>query len=164
VVMGVSGCGKSTLGLALAHALSLRYVEGDVLHPPENVQRMAAGIALTDDDRAGWLAALAQALREARDAGAGVVVSCSALKRAYRDVLRGGATDLRLVHLHGDAQLLKSRMTARPGHYMPASLLQSQLQTLEVPSDEENPIRVNIALPPSDQLQRALQVLNTTSL
>ena len=142
--MGVSGCGKSTVGCRLAQALGVSYIEGDSLHPAKNVARMAAGIALTDADRQGWLQAVAQRLGEAPG---GVVVSCSALKRSYRDLLRDAAPDARFVHLHGEPALLAARMQSRPGHYMPASLLQSQLDTLEPPGIDEAPIAVDIARP-----------------
>ena len=133
VVMGVSGCGKSTVGRLLADNLGLDYLEGDDLHPPENVARMAAGVALTDADRQDWLQALAQRLADARANGRGLVLSCSSLKRSYRDILRMGSPDVHFVHLHGARDLLAARMTARPGHYMPPSLLDSQLATLELP-------------------------------
>jgi gluconokinase len=147
VVMGVSGCGKSTVGLQVAQALGLEFLEGDTLHPPRNVARMAAGFALTDDDREGWLQALAERIRQSRAAGQGLVLSCSALKRAYRDILRQGAPDLRLLYLHGEHSLLASRMAARTGHYMPLSLLASQLSTLEEPGADENAQKCDVALP-----------------
>jgi carbohydrate kinase (thermoresistant glucokinase family) len=163
VVMGVSGCGKSTLGRRLADALGIDFLEGDELHPPRNVARMAAGIALTDADRAPWLDALAARLAAARAASRGLVVTCSALKRAYRERLRAGAPDLRLVHLHGAPALLAERMAARGGHYMPASLLQSQLDTLEPPGADERAIAIDIALPVARQAEAALQQLNPGS-
>jgi gluconokinase len=138
VVMGVSGCGKSTVGRQLAAALGAGYVEGDAFHPPENVARMAAGIALTDADRHGWLEALAGQLAAAQATGRQLVLACSALKRSYRDVLRRGAPDLLFVHLTGSRELLAQRLAARCGHYMPASLLDSQLATLEPPGPDEN--------------------------
>lgn len=138
VVMGVCGSGKSTIGPALASALGLQYVEGDEHHPPENVKRMAAGIPLTDDDRAGWLRSLAARIRVAREARKGLVVSCSALKRSYRDILRADAADLRFVFLRGDRAILSERLAARRGHFMPASLLESQLAILEEPGPDEN--------------------------
>jgi carbohydrate kinase (thermoresistant glucokinase family) len=144
VVMGVSGCGKSTVGCLLAQALGVAYIEGDSLHPAQNVARMAAGIALTDTDRQGWLQAVARRLG---DAPSGVVASCSALKRSYRDLLRDAAPDARFVHLHGEPALLAARMQSRPGHYMPASLLHSQLDTLEPPGADEAPITIDIARP-----------------
>jgi len=139
VIMGVAGSGKSTIGAQLARALDIEFVEGDDLHPPDNVKRMAAGTALTDDDRRGWLIAIAARLREAKRAGVGLVASCSALKRSYRDVLRsGGAADVRFVYLAGSRALLAERLATRRGHFMPASLLESQLSTLEEPSPDEH--------------------------
>jgi len=144
VVLGVSGCGKSTVGRLLAEKLGLQYLEGDDFHPPENVARMAAGTALTDADRQGWLLALSKRLAQQRGQGRGAVLACSALKRSYRDVLRRGAPDLKLVHLHGDRDLLAKRIAARSGHYMPASLLDSQLATLEVPQADELAMLVSV--------------------
>lgn len=136
--MGVCGSGKSTIGPALARALGVGYVEGDAHHPPENVKLMAAGIPLTDDHRAGWLRSLAMQIRAAREAGSGLVISCSALKRSYRDTLRAEAADLRFVFLQGDRTLLTERLASRRGHFMPASLLESQLATLEEPGPDED--------------------------
>jgi carbohydrate kinase (thermoresistant glucokinase family) len=147
VVMGVCGCGKTTVGQALAARLGLRYVEGDQLHPPENVARMAAGTPLTDADRQGWLQAVGAELARDLAPYRGVLATCSALKRAYRDVLRAAAPGLRLVHLHGAPELLAARMHARQGHYMPASLLASQLQALQPPGDDEAPIRLDVSAP-----------------
>ncbi len=161
VVMGVSGCGKSTVGRLLAEHLGLDYIEGDELHPPENVARMAAGVALTDADRQGWLEALAERLSHAREQGLGLVVSCSALKRRYRDILRNGAPDVRFVHLHGAPALLAARMAARPGHYMPPSLLESQLATLELPGSDEQALNFDIAQPPETIARAALQALRS---
>lgn len=138
VVMGVSGCGKTTIGVALARALGVPFVEGDDFHPPENVARMAAGIPLTDADRAGWLRALSQRLAEARSSRAGLVMSCSALKRAYRDVLRAGDPGVRFIFLDGPREVIAERLASRAGHYMPASLLDSQLATLETPGPDED--------------------------
>lgn len=139
VIMGVSGSGKTTIGARLARALDVEFVEGDALHPPDNVRRMAAGIPLTDDDRHGWLLKIAARLHQAKRAGTGLVVSCSALKRRYRDLLRSaGAADVRFVHLAGPPPLLAERMKGRSGHFMPASLLESQLATLEAPAPDEH--------------------------
>jgi carbohydrate kinase (thermoresistant glucokinase family) len=145
VVLGVSGCGMSTVGRRLAERLGVGFVEGDALHPPENVRRMRAGIALTDADRHGWLQAVAAELGTPSAARAGVVASCSALRRRYRDLLRAAAPDLRFVHLHGERALLAARLAARTDHYMPPSLLDSQLQTLEPPGPDEDAWRVDIA-------------------
>jgi gluconokinase len=138
VVMGVSGCGKSLIGTALARALDIDFVEGDDYHSAENVQRMSSGIPLTDDDREQWLGALAARLREAKDAGTGLVMTCSALKRSYRDVLLAGAGEVRFVFLRGSRALLAERMAGRRGHFMPASLLDSQLAALEEPAPDEH--------------------------
>lgn len=160
VVMGVSGCGKSTVGQGLARALDVPYVEGDELHPPENVARMRAGTPLTDADRQGWLRAIGATLASPASRARGVVVSCSALKRAYRDLLRQAAPDLRFVHLHGSPALLAQRMAARTDHYMPPSLLQSQLETLQMPEPDERPISLDIALAPDALVAQALRELN----
>ena len=154
VVMGVSGCGKSSVGRQLAQTLGLAFVEGDSLHPPANVARMAAGTALTDLDRAGWLTEIGQRLSQARAAGQGLVVSCSALRRHYRDGLRAACPGVQFLHLHGSAALLHQRMRARSGHYMPASLLDSQLATLEPPAADEPVITIDIS-PPTDQVVAA---------
>jgi carbohydrate kinase (thermoresistant glucokinase family) len=159
VVMGVSGCGKSTVGRLLADGLRVDYIEGDDLHPTENVALMAAGVPLTDADRQGWLLALAQRLADARAQGRGLVLSCSALKRSYRDILRTGAPDVRFVHLHGARELLMARMHDRPGHYMPPSLLDSQLTTLEPPGADEQALSFDIAQTPQDIACAALLAL-----
>jgi gluconokinase len=165
VVMGVSGCGKSTVGGLLAKRLHAEFLEGDSLHPPRNVALMAAGTALTDDDRRDWLLAIARHLKTARDAGQPLVVSCSALKRSYRDVLRTAspapAPAVAFVHLHGAPALLAERMKARVGHYMPASLLASQLDTLEVPDADEHAITLDTALPPATIAAQATAWLGT---
>lgn len=142
--MGVAGCGKSTVGAALAAVLRVEFVEGDAFHPPENVARMRGGTALTDADRAGWLHALAAHIAQA--APQGVVVSCSALKRAYRDVLRG-AGPIAFVWLDVPRTQLAERLGARTDHYMPASLLESQLATLEPPGADENVLRLDARKP-----------------
>lgn len=152
VVMGVSGCGKTTVGLALAERLGARFVEGDQLHPPQNVERMASGIPLTDTDRWPWLDAVGAAL--AGDAP--VVASCSALKRSYRDRLRAQAgAPLCFLHLAGDRAALAQRMAERPGHYMPVSLLDSQLATLEPPSSDEA-LTLSIDMPVSALVDTAI--------
>lgn len=157
VVMGVAGSGKSTIGAALAQALGVPFVEGDDFHPAENRARMAAGIPLTDEDRYGWLHALAGRLAQARLAGTGAVLACSALKRAYRDILRAGAPSLRLVFLSGDRGVLAERLAARRGHFMPASLLESQLATLEAPTPDEGAWVVDIR----DEAARIVDRLRT---
>lgn len=148
VVMGVCGSGKSVVGQTLADRIGATFVEGDDWHPPANVQRMAAGIPLTDQDRHAWLDALAGRLREAQAHGEDVVLACSALKRRYRDRLRTGAPTLQLVHLHDDPAQLAQRLARRRGHYMPASLLPSQLEILEPPQADEATLSVDAGLRP----------------
>lgn len=145
IVMGVSGCGKSSVGAMLAKRLGVAFVEGDVLHPKANVDKMAMGTPLTDDDRWPWLDIIGAEIGASLKRGEGIVVSCSALKRVYRDRLRL-ATDgrLRFVYLHGSRALLTERMGARTGHFMPLSLLDSQLATLEVPTGEPGVATVDI--------------------
>jgi gluconokinase len=150
VVIGVSACGKSTVGRLLAQARGVEYLEGDAFHSPQNVARMAAGHALTDADRQGWLQTLSERLAQARTAGQGVVLACSALKRSYRDVLRRGAPELQLVHLYGSRALLAARIAARTDHYMPASLLDSQLATLEAPQSDERALSFDVAASPQE--------------
>jgi carbohydrate kinase (thermoresistant glucokinase family) len=159
VVMGPSGCGKSTVGEALARALGWTYIEGDDFHPPANVEKMRAGIALDDTDRAGWLDALAARLAEARAAGRGAVLACSALKRSYRDRLRQGSPELRLVYLHGDRRTLGARLAARRHRYMPASLLASQLATLEPPAPDEHAFGFDVDRDPAQIAADLLAVL-----
>ena len=150
VVMGVSGSGKSLIGSALARALGVNFVEGDDFHPAENIARMSSGIPLTDQDRAQWLRSLAVRIREANNAGTGLVVTCSALKRSYRDVLRAESSELRFVFLRGDRALIASRLGGRRGHYMPPSLLDSQFATLEEPSSDEDVWVCDISESPKD--------------
>lgn len=134
VIMGVSGCGKSTFGAALGGALGIPYRDGDDLHPPANVEKMRAGIPLTDDDRWPWLDRVAATLRDE----APVIVGCSALRRAYRDRIRAGAGGpVQFVHLTGSREVIAARMADRKGHYMPPSLLDSQFATLEPPGPDE---------------------------
>ncbi len=161
--MGVSGCGKSTVGRALAEALHLHFVEGDELHSPSNVERMAAGTPLTDADRHGWLQEVASQLGNATARSLGVVVTCSALKRSYRDLLRAAAPDVRFVFLTGSVELLTQRMRVRSGHYMPASLLQSQLDTLEPPAADEAPITIDISTPSAAVVAQAVRQLRAAT-
>ncbi|MEO5882511.1 MAG: gluconokinase [Caldimonas sp.] len=148
VVMGVSGSGKSTVGAGIAAALGLDFVDGDGLHSPASVARMRAGIALADDDRWPWLDRIGACLADAAAAPAGLVLACSALKCAYRDRIRAAAPGVRFVFLDGSAELIAGRMQGRSGHYMPSSLLESQLATLERPgASEPDVLRVDIAEP-----------------
>jgi gluconokinase len=154
VVMGVCGCGKSTVGTALAQARGVNFIEGDNFHPEANVAKMSAGMPLTDDDRAEWLLALQAEIRAAREKNVGLVVSCSALKRRYRDLLRQGDPELQFVHLQGPRDLIANRMQSRQGHYMPLSLLDSQLRDLEPLQPDEGGISLDIALRPDALLAR----------
>ena len=145
VVMGVAGSGKTTVARMLAERLGWRFQEGDALHPAANVAKMSAGTPLTDDDRWPWLHAIAAVIDGWRAEGASGIVTCSALKRAYREILVGGRADVRLVHLAGDKALIAARMAARKGHFMPTALLDSQFATLEPPGAEERAIVVDIS-------------------
>ena len=149
IVMGVSGCGKSTVGKLLARQLKAEFLEGDELHPPRNIERMASGIALTDTDRRDWLLAIAEQIADASASHHGLIVACSALKRSYRVMLRAASTQLRFVYLQGEPALLEARLEARTGHYMPASLLTSQLQTLEAPLPAEGALTLGASLAPA---------------
>ena len=147
IVMGVSGSGKSTIGEKLAGRLGWTFEDGDRFHPPGNVAKMSAGHPLTDEDRWPWLQAIADEVdRICRD-GERAVIACSALKRAYRDILVHGRDDVRIVFLDGTQELIAARLAARKGHFMPPGLLDSQFRTLEPPTGNENPITVSIDAP-----------------
>lgn len=158
LVMGVSGAGKTTLGTRLAERLGCEFIDADEHHPPANVAKMAAGTPLTDDDRWPWLRALRAVIEQALAEGTSAVVTCSALKRAYRDVLSGGLADVHYVHLTGDKQVLAGRLASRRGHFMNPALLDSQIATLEAPADA---LDVDVALNPAEQvafIRRALGI------
>jgi len=160
IVMGVSGVGKSTVAEALAQKLSWKFQEGDDLHPPTNVQKMHAGIPLTDADRAPWLAAIKHwidARIEAREPG---LVTCSALKRRYRDTLIDGRANVRILYLHSDESTIEDRIKHRTGHFMPASMLESQLDTLEEPAQDEHPIIIEVAGTVEETVAASLRALN----
>jgi gluconokinase len=144
VVMGVSGSGKSTIAAMLAIRLGWLYEDSDWFHPPANVEKMHAGEPLTDEDRWPWLRAIAAWIDRTRCADKRAVIACSALKRAYRDILVGDRRDVRLVYLKGDRSLIARRMALRHGHFMPPSLLDSQFATLQEPGADEDPIVVSI--------------------
>ena len=150
VVMGVAGVGKTLVGSMFARAINATFVDGDDYHPPENVRKMAAGIPLTDADRSGWLRTLADRIRESRTTNAALVVACSALKRAYRDLLRQGDDALRLIFLDGPREVIAERLAARRGHYMPAALLDSQIATLEAPAADEHAWTYDVRESPQD--------------
>lgn len=157
VVMGVSGCGKSEIGRRLADALKVAYAEGDDDHPEANVAKMAAGTPLTDEDRRDWLLLLQSRIAEAAGQGAGLVLSCSSLKRRYRDLLRAGDPGLAFVHLQGDRELIARRMRERPGHFMPPALLESQLRDLEPLQPDEDGIVLDIANTPEQLIEQVMQ-------
>jgi gluconokinase len=144
VVMGVSGSGKSTIADKLAERLNWTYEDGDKFHPASNVAKMSAGQPLTDEDRRPWLQAIAEEIDRVCKAGQHAVIACSALKRAYRDILVHGRNDVRLVYLKGTQQLIANRLDQRKGHFMPPGLLASQFKTLEPPDANENPVTVSI--------------------
>ena len=160
VVMGVSGSGKSTVAAELAERLGWAFAEGDDFHPAENVAKMRAGIPLDDDDRWLWLRALAAGIGEHEQAGRGDVVTCSALKRAYRDLLRDGHPSVWFAHVAVDADRLRERVEKRSGHYMPPSLLESQLATLEPLQDDEPGVTVSGAGSPEAAVAQILAALS----
>jgi carbohydrate kinase (thermoresistant glucokinase family) len=145
VVMGVSGSGKSTIAAMLAHRLRWIYEDGDWLHPKSNIEKMHHGEPLDDADRWPWLHAIADWIDSTRKAGHHGVIACSALKRAYRDILVGDRSDVRIVFLKGDRDLIGGRIAARSDHFMPPELLDSQFKALEEPRADEHPIVVSIA-------------------
>lgn len=146
VVMGVAGCGKTEVGQGLARKLGAAFIEGDRLHPAANVARMASGQPLTDELRKGWLDAIGAAIAAEIASGRDVVASCSALKRSYRDRLRGHAAGLFFVHLDIDRETSFERVGHRPGHFMPASLVKSQFATLERLEPDEAGVKLDGAL------------------
>jgi gluconokinase len=150
VVMGVSGSGKSTVAALLAAALGCQFQEGDDLHPPENVEKMRSGTPLTDADRMPWLRKIAEEIDGWRTRGECGVLTCSALKRSYRDLIIGDRQDVVLIYLKGSPDLIHRRMAARHEHFMPIALLDSQFATLEEPPPDEHPIIVDVGGNPPD--------------
>jgi len=150
LVMGVSGSGKTTIGAMLAGRLGWKYAEADDFHPPANVAKMHSGIPLTDEDRWPWLGAIAAWMDEQTEPA---VVTCSALKHKYRDMLRQGRPDLRLIYLDGSKELISTRLAARHGHFFPKQLLDSQFVDLEPPRADEHPLTVSIDQPLEDSVQ-----------
>ena len=147
VVMGVSGSGKSTIGEKLAQRLGWSYEDGDKFHPLSNVAKMSAGQPLTDQDRWPWLQAIANEIDRVCEARGHAVIACSALKRAYRDILVHGRPEVRIIYLQGTQDLIADRLALRKGHFMPPGLLASQFKTLEPPDASENPVTVSIDAP-----------------
>jgi gluconokinase len=163
IVMGVSGSGKSTVAQRLAARLGWRYEDGDWFHPPGNVAKMSAGHPLTDEDRWPWLKAIADEIDRAGEAGQHVVIACSALKHAYREVLIGGRNDVRIIYLNGTQDLIASRLNARKDHFMPPGLLASQFKTLEPPEANERPVTVSIDASVDAIVDDALRQLKLTA-
>jgi carbohydrate kinase (thermoresistant glucokinase family) len=159
VVMGVSGSGKTTIAKMMASRLGLPFRDADSFHPPANIAKMSAGQPLNDADRAPWLAAIAAWIGGFRREHACCVVTCSALKRAYRDAIRGGHDDVLIVYLRGDMTLIHDRMAERKHHFMPLELLASQFTTLEEPTPDEHALVVSIDATPTVITERALEGL-----
>ncbi|MFD6417660.1 gluconokinase [Streptomyces sp. NPDC060194] len=157
VVMGVSGTGKTTIGRLVAEKLGVEYADADDFHPPANIAKMSGGTPLDDTDRAPWLDAIGRWAAER--SGRGAVVSCSALKRAYRDRLRSHAPDIVLLHLTGDRRLITERQAERKGHFMPRSLIDSQFATLEAPGPDERVVTVDVAPEPEQVAATAVDLL-----
>ena len=160
VVMGVSGSGKTTVAVLLSAALGCQFQEGDELHPPENVEKMHAGTPLTDADRLPWLRKIAEEIDCWRARGESGVLTCSALKRSYRDTIIGDRSDVTLVYLKGSRDLILRRMAARHEHFMPVGLLDSQFATLQEPTPDEHPITVDVGSRPTeivDEIVRQLE-------
>lgn len=158
VVMGVAGTGKTTIGPLLAARLGVPYAEGDDFHPPANIAKMSAGTPLTDEDRGPWLDAIGDWAQHR--SGLGGVVSCSALKRAYRDRLRAAAPGVVFVHLTGDRSLVEDRMSQRQGHFMPTALLDSQFATLQPLGRDEAGVAVDVTGRPEEITERAARALD----
>ncbi len=156
VVIGVSASGKSTLGKALAAVLGWEFIDGDDFHPPGNVAKMRRGVPLNDADRAPWLVDLNRRIMQVDEAGEDAVLACSALKKHYRDMLRGGIRDIRFVYLCGDTERIRARIRGRQDHFMPAGLLDSQIAALEPP---DNAVLVRIDLSTKQQITEVLQAL-----
>ena len=156
VVMGVSGSGKTTIGTLVAHELGVQFIDGDSLHPLENVQKMAAGTPLDDDDRWPWLEIVGRTLHEHGERREGLVVACSALKRVYRERIRSQAPSALFLHLDGTVEVLTRRIEGRSGHFMPAALLESQIETLEPLAQEEGGYVLNIDQPVADMVDDAV--------
>jgi gluconokinase len=163
VVMGVSGCGKTTVAAILAGRLRWAFGEGDALHPQSNVDKMAAGHPLTDADRAPWLKMVADWVGHRLDSGENGVITCSALKLSYRELIRAGRSGVIFVYLAGSRETIASRLTARHGHFMPSSLLDSQFADLEEPGSDEAAIRVDVGPTPASIAQTVMEKLGLSA-
>jgi gluconokinase len=160
LLMGVAGSGKTEIGRLLADRLGFEFLDADAFHPPANVERMRQGIPLVDADRWPWLDRLAAEIGDLLAEGRGLVLACSALARRYRDRLGIGRPGVRLVHLDGDRDLIAARLAGRRGHFMNPALLESQFALLERPSEEEQPIAVDVAAPPPEIVNRIIAALD----
>jgi gluconokinase len=157
VVMGVAGTGKSTVAGLLAERLNWEFQEGDALHPPANVAKMSSGMPLTDEDRWPWLDAIAAWIKEKSRRGEPGILTCSALKRSYRDRLRG--PNVIFVFLNGSREVIAARMAGRADHFMPPALLDSQFAALEPPTADENVLEINLATTPAEEVAEVLRAL-----
>lgn len=157
IVMGVSGCGKTTIGEMLAERLSASFADADTFHSQSNKDKMHKGIPLNDEDRWPWLHAIRAAIVEKEQSGQSAVFPCSALRKVYRDILRESDSEVIFVYLKGTEELLQERLKTRKGHFFDPSLLRSQLDTLEPPGPEENPIVADIALSPEEIVELVLR-------
>lgn len=163
VVMGVSGCGKSTVAAALAERLGYVLGDADAFHPQANIDKMSAGIPLTDADRESWLRSLAAWMVSQAAAGRSTVMACSALRRAYRDVLRTGPPSLDFAHLDGPSEVIRARMAAREDHFMPTTLLDSQIATLEPLGADEPGVTLDLSLSPTELVTQIVAALDLPS-
>ena len=161
-VMGVSGSGKTTIGRALAERLGWPFQEGDALHPPANVEKMSHGIPLTDEDRWPWLRKVAEWIDGQLARSQPGIITCSLLKQSYRRLVIGDRDGVRLLYLRGDQQVIAQRMAARKGHFMPASLLQSQFEALEEPGPAERPLVVEVHGTVADTVDDAMRELQAS--
>jgi gluconokinase len=159
IVMGVSGSGKTTVGAMLAGRLGWKYAEADAFHPAANIEKMATGHPLTDEDRKPWLAAIGAWIDEQTAHGQRGVVSCSALKRQYRDQLRAGRPQVRVVYLHGSRELIATRLAARHGHFFTTAMLDSQFAALEEPTPDEGVLIISIGGTPKEIVEDILTAL-----
>lgn len=164
VLMGVSGCGKTTVAALLSELLGWTFEEGDALHPQANIDKMAAGHPLTDEDRWPWLERVAGWVNESLDAGENGLITCSALKRSYRDVINRRGSGVVFVYLAGSRETIAARLVSRHGHFMPSSLLDSQFADLEEPAADEPEIRVDVDPAPGVIAQQIVDALGLTTL
>jgi len=160
VVMGVTGCGKTVIGRKLARGLNAVFLEGDRFHPAENIEKMRNGIPLRDEDRAAWLDAIGEIMKDERNRGRAVVAACSALKHSYRDRVRRFVPDLSLVFLDISRESAERRVAARRNHFMPASLVASQFEALERPDASEHALMLDATTAPASIIANALAHFN----